>query len=65
MRDEGFDQVTAGALQGFGTAEVGGISFHEVWIEIVLANEQAKLVPESGLSVGMAVAITVKRPCMI
>jgi hypothetical protein len=44
LSDERFDQVAAGALQGRGAAEIRGIGFHESWIEIVLANQQAQLI---------------------
>ena len=44
LSDKGFNQVTAGFFQGLCTAEIGGVSFHEVGIEIVLADQQAKLI---------------------
>ena len=44
------DQVTAGFFQGLCTTEIGGVSFHEVGIEVVLAYQQAKLIAQPGLA---------------
>jgi hypothetical protein len=44
LSDERFDQVAAGILQRCSSAEIRGIGFHESWIEIVLANQQAQLI---------------------
>ena len=46
MRDEGFDQIAARVLDRFGSAEMCGISLNESRIEIVLADQQAELIPE-------------------
>ena len=55
MRDEGFDQFATGALESFSAAEVGGISLNESRIEVVLADQKAELVAESGLAVARTV----------
>ena len=39
LSDKGFNQVTAGFLQRLCTAEISGVRFHEVGIEIVLADQ--------------------------
>ena len=46
MGDEGFDQIAAGVFDSFGTAEMGGVCLNEGRIEVVLADQQAKLVAE-------------------
>ncbi len=55
MGDEGFDQIAAGALEGFGAAEIGGVRFDEIRIEVVLADQKAELIAEPGLAVVRAV----------
>ena len=51
MGDEGFDQIAAGLLKCFGTAEVGGVGLHEVRIEVVLADQKAELIAETRLAI--------------
>ena len=51
MGDEGLDQIAAGVLEGFGTAEMSGVSLDECRIEVVLADQKAELVAEAGLAV--------------
>ena len=51
LGDEGFNQVTAGFPQGLCATEIGGVSFHEVGIEIVLSDQQAELIAQSGVPV--------------
>ena len=46
--NEGFDQVSAGITERFGSAEVGRIAFHEAGIEFVFADQQAESVAEPG-----------------
>ncbi len=53
--DEGFDQIPAGVFEGFGAAEVGGISLDESRIEVVLADQKAELVAEPWLAIIRAV----------
>jgi hypothetical protein len=48
--DEGFDRLSAGFPQGLCATEIGGVSFHEAGIEVVLAYQQAKLIAQAGLS---------------
>ena len=55
LSDKRFNQVTAGFFQGLCTAEIGGVSFHEVGIEVVLTDQQAKSVPQSRLVIARAV----------
>ena len=45
VRDKGLDQISIGFLQGWSTAEIGGVCLNERGIEIVLANEQTELIP--------------------
>ncbi len=49
--DEGFDQITTGFLERFGAAEVGGVGLHESGIEVVLPDQKAELIPQSGVTV--------------
>jgi hypothetical protein len=51
MGDEGLDQFPAGAAESGGAAEVGGIGFYEIGIEVVLADEKAELIPEPRLAI--------------
>jgi hypothetical protein len=61
MGDEGFNQLSAGFLENFGAAEVGGIGLDECGIEIELSNQKAELVPQSGLAVTRTISIARKR----
>ena len=51
LRDEGLDQVTAGAAEGFRTAEICCVRLYEIRVEVVLADEKAELISEPGLAV--------------
>ena len=51
MRNKGFNQIPAGFLKGFGTAEVCCVGLHEGWIQVVLSNQQAKLVAKPWLAI--------------
>ena len=51
-RNEGFDEVTAGIAERFGSAEISRIAFHEGGIEFVFSDQEAEFVAESGLTVG-------------
>ena len=55
MGDEGLNQIPAGILDRFGATEVGGVSFDERRIEIVLTNEQAELVTQLRLAVAESI----------
>ena len=45
VRDKGLDQISIGFLQGWSTAEIGGVCLNERGIEIVPANQQTELIP--------------------
>lgn len=49
--DEGFDHIAAGGSQLFGSAELGGIAFHEVGIELVVADKQAEAIAQPRLAI--------------
>jgi len=51
MGDKGLDQFAASTAEGFGTTEVRSVGFNEIWIEVVLADQEAELIPEAGLPV--------------
>jgi hypothetical protein len=57
MGDEGFDQISAGFFESFGTAEVCGVGLHECGIEIELANQKAELVAQSRLAVTRTISV--------
>ena len=66
MGDEGFDQIAAGVFDGFGAAEMSGISLHETRIEVVVADQKAQLVAETWLALAViAVAAGVEWPWLI
>ena len=46
VRNERLDQIAARVLDGFGAAEMGGIFLNEGRIEVVLADQEAELIPE-------------------
>ena len=58
--DKGLDQLTAGAAEGRGAAEVRGISFHEIGIEVVLADQKAELIAEPWLAIAISVGWNVR-----
>jgi hypothetical protein len=51
MRDEGLDPIAAGPAKGLGSAKVRGIRFDESRIEVKLADQNAQLIPQTGLTV--------------
>ena|ERR1700756_307019 len=51
MSDEGLDPIAAGPAEGLRAAKVRGVRFDESWIEVVLSDQQAELIPQSGLTV--------------
>jgi hypothetical protein len=51
MGDEGLDQIAAGPAEGLRAAKVRGIRFDESWIKVVLSDQQAELIPQSGLTI--------------
>ncbi|MHB8617569.1 MAG: hypothetical protein ACYC93_16050 [Candidatus Acidiferrales bacterium] len=55
--DERLDHIAAGGSQLFGSAELGGIAFHEIGIELVLADQQAEAIAKPRLAIVRAVAI--------
>ena len=56
MGDKGFDQFTTGAAESFGATKFCRVRFHEIWVKVVLTNDQAELIPEPGLPVPGTVA---------
>jgi hypothetical protein len=55
MRDEGFDQLAAGSAEGLRPAKVSGVRLDESRIEVMLADQQAELIPQARLTVARAV----------
>ncbi|PYU30019.1 MAG: hypothetical protein DMG31_15170 [Acidobacteria bacterium] len=53
VRNEVFDLFSRGISQVRGTAEIGGISFDQIGIELMLADQEAKAIAESGVTVLM------------
>ena len=51
LGDEGFNQISAGFFECLGPAEVRGISLHESGIKVVLTDQEAELVAQSGLAI--------------
>src|ERR1035438_5671678 len=54
---EAFDLFTRGVFEGFGTAEIDGIGFHQFGIELVLADDLAKSVANFVTSTTIAVPV--------
>ena len=46
LLDEVFDLLASGVFEGFGTAEVDGVGFHQFGIELVLADDLAEPVAD-------------------
>src|SRR5271165_1929239 len=46
LLDEAFDLLAGGVFEGFGSAEVDGVGFHQLGIEPVLANDLAETVAD-------------------
>jgi hypothetical protein len=57
MSDEGLDPIAAGPAEGLGSAKARGVRFDESWIEVVLSDQQAELIPQSGLTVVRAISV--------
>jgi hypothetical protein len=55
VSDKGLDEVSAGAAQRFRPAEVCGICLNKRRIEVVLADQKAKSVPQPRLTVVCAI----------
>ncbi len=51
MRNEGFNQLAAGSAEGLRAAKICGVRFHQIRIEIVLADQKAELIAQPGLAV--------------
>src|ERR1019366_2753130 len=56
---EAFDLLTSGVFEGFSAAEVDGIGFHQLGIELVLADDLAELVADLVTSTTIAVPVSV------
>ena len=56
MSDEGFDLLSGGIVKGRSPAIIGGISFDQSGIELVLANQKAEAIAETRRG-GMAIAV--------
>src|ERR1035441_5867408 len=59
LLNEAFDLLTSGIFQGFGTAEVDGVGFHQFGIEFVLADDLAESVADLVTSTTIAVPVSV------
>src|SRR5579872_4928896 len=55
--DEGFDHIAAGRSQFFGSTELSGIAFHEIGVELVLADQQAETIAKPRLAIARTVPI--------
>jgi hypothetical protein len=51
MRNERLNQFATCTAEGFGATEVRSVGFNEIWFEIVLADQEAELIPKAGLPV--------------
>ena len=51
MRNKGFDQVAAGSTEGCGATEIRCIRLNQCWIEVVLTDQNAKLIPQPRLAI--------------
>src|ERR1035438_1600930 len=56
---EAFDLLTSGVFEGFGTAEIDGVGFHQFGIELVLADDLAKSVANFVTSTTIAVPVSI------
>ena len=61
MVDEGLDRFPAGVAQRRGAAVVSGINFYEASVEPMLADQKAETITQTGLTVLVAVAVSVVR----
>jgi hypothetical protein len=55
LSNERFNEVAAGFFKSLCAAEIGGVRFYEVGIEIVLADQEAELVAQSRPGIARAV----------
>src|ERR1035438_6866019 len=56
---EVFDLLTSGIFEGFSTAEIDGIGFHQLGIELVLADDLAEPVTDLVTSTTIAIPVSV------
>src|ERR1022692_870934 len=59
LLNEAFDLLTSGVFEGFGTAEIDSIGFHQFGIEFVLADDLAEPVADLVTSTTIAVPVSV------
>jgi hypothetical protein len=57
VRNEGFDLLTRGIPQVGSTTGIGGLSFHQISIELMLADQKAKPLAETTVAVLMTVVV--------
>src|SRR5215468_5975516 len=57
MKNKGLDAFAAGLAEGLRAQVIGRVGLHQSGIEVVPADEKAKLVPESRLSMIRAVGV--------
>jgi hypothetical protein len=51
LRNESFNEFAAGTTEGLCAAKLGGVSFDQGGIEVVLTDQEAKLIPQARLPV--------------
>ena len=51
VRNKGLNQIPIRFFQGWRAAEIGGVGFNESGIEIVLADQETELIPQTGLAI--------------
>src|SRR5664280_2208691 len=59
LLNEAFDLLASGVFEGFGTAEIDSIGFHQFGIEFVLADDLAEPVADLVTSTPIAVSVSV------
>src|ERR1019366_5099695 len=59
LLNEAFDLLTRGVFEGFGAAEIDGIGFHQLGIELVLADDLAEPVADLVTSATIAVPVSI------
>src|ERR1035438_4384715 len=59
LLNEAFDLLTRGVFEGFGTAEIDSIGFHQLGIEFVLADDLGEPVANLVTSTAIAVPVSV------
>ena len=55
--DERFDQIAAGFAEFLGAAEISGVAFYEIWVELILANQEAESIAKARLTVTRPIPI--------